>query len=192
MKSDEKRLALLQVGISAATLLLTPVFSALVVDHQLSREHRGWVRQQRFDRSRAYLDRRLELLEDVNAGVMKLEVEAKDIRLRNAVVKATSTLTGLRGAAAVDHVVPDSRSLDELLVKYHYDLADLGSKLQLVALFFGPKVQGAIPKLNGALERNYQAGNAASKGTKNSSTELMSQAGIEANSTMLHAVLVPR
>ena len=64
MSDHERKYAKIQISIAVATLVLTPLFSSIVVNYQLSKNHDYWEEQRLFERSEQYLDKKLNLFAD--------------------------------------------------------------------------------------------------------------------------------
>ena len=156
MDKDEKRFIQYQITISLATLVLTPLLSGFVVSYQLGRERRIWLEQQTFERSESYLDRKLSLMEDINARILKLEVAAKKIKQAHSIIASYSALQASTEFKYESQMEETSQLLKDV-VQYHYDLAELGSRVQTAVLFFGPDVRQALEQVSESLERNYAA-----------------------------------
>lgn len=147
MDKDEKRFTQHQIAISLATLVLTPLLAGFVVSYQLGRERRIWLEQQTFERSEAYLDRKLNLMEDINTRVLRLEISARKIKQDSSSIAANYALQASTDFKYNTQLGDTSQLLDEI-VKYHYDLAELGSRFQTAVVFFGADVRETLERLS--------------------------------------------
>lgn len=71
MASGENKYVRIQICISLVTLLLTPLFSSVVVYFQLSKQHQFWAKQREVIRSDDIETRKLQLLADLSTAYSK-------------------------------------------------------------------------------------------------------------------------
>ena len=153
MHSSQRKYARYQLLIALGTLVLTPIFSGLVVQYQITQGQAFWENRQAFLRSEAYLDRKLKLVEDITQRLLQIEVSAKEIQLDQAYTTSQIAMKLQNDEAPSD----DFGKLQEKMVTYHRDIADLVTLFQMTTLYFGPDVVAQIEELRDALQENYNS-----------------------------------
>jgi predicted SprT family Zn-dependent metalloprotease len=142
-----------EIYIGILTVILTAILSGVVVKSQLSKEHDYWAEQRGLIRREAYLDKRLELMEEINRLILKLEISAKEIKINHGLI--ISKLAQLKQKKETDISSKEWQNVMSQIVKYRYDIADYSSKTQMAVMYFGSEVTDILGKVATALENNY-------------------------------------
>ncbi len=124
------------------TALITTISQSFLANRKLKNEQEIWRNRYNIETIDKLNDKRFELIEEVNQGLLQLEIKAKEIKILAAAVK-------------INPNTPDLKHLNDLMIKYHKDLYLNQSKIQMTALFFDKEVKDVIPTLNKTLEMNF-------------------------------------
>ncbi|UTJ05545.1 hypothetical protein [Arcobacter roscoffensis] len=110
------------------------------------------------------MNRKVNLLEEINSGILVLEVLAKDYKLSQAELSANIDI-------CKNNILDCNPKFNNNVLKktftYHKHMNLLSSKTQMLLLYFENSVVSLIPKLHKAIELNYNAKNVEKKESKN-------------------------
>lgn len=134
------------------TSILTLVSSYFLMFSQLEKEQEYWITRMKTERLQEMLDRQIKLYEEINNGVLSIEVLAKDFK-----ISATDFIANVEMAVEFqdENIIKMNAFLTSKALGYHKQINSLASKLQMAEFYFGQEVDTLIKPLSDALERNY-------------------------------------
>ncbi|HIJ80007.1 MAG: hypothetical protein OEY01_16055 [Desulfobulbaceae bacterium] len=134
------------------TSTLTLGCSYFIMKSQLSDEQKYWSERFRTERAQDILNKKVTLLEELNAGILESEILAKEIKL------SFSSFNALLETCRVDPECDlNSVQLDKKVVDYHKHINRLAAKFQMVPLYFSNDIALMVEPLSRAIESNYEA-----------------------------------
>ena len=125
------------------TAILTSSTQYLLQSSKLLEEHDFWRKRYEIEKVDKVNSNRLLLLDDLNKELLQLEVKVKEIKIKAVISNYSITSEEIK-------------ELTELLVQYQEDFYLCAAKIQMASLYFGDEVDSLIPKLEQALQLNFQ------------------------------------
>ena len=146
-------IGLLQIFLTALiTSIFTLASSYFLMFSQLEKEQEYWMNRMRTERYQELMDRQINLLEEINSGLLQSEILVKDYKLESASFMSNLEFIKQNPGVKLDS---DVEALAKKAFEYHLHLYKLASKLQMAELYFSNKVDSLIAPLGKALEENY-------------------------------------
>ena len=134
------------------TSALTLGSSYFIMKSQLSEEQKYWSERFRTERAQDILNKKVSLLEELNAGILESEVLAKEIKLSFSSFNALIELCRVDPKCDINSV-----ELNKKVVTYHKHINRLAAKFQMVPVYFPNDIGLMVEPLSRALESNYEA-----------------------------------
>lgn len=128
---------------AVVTAILTSLTQYFLQKDKLTSEQDYWRKRYQIESVDKINSQRLQMVEELNKDLLQLEVKAKEIKINTAASKY--------------YTKPEEmQELNALMVQYHKDLYLYAAKMQMASFYFGNEVNALIPKVDKALELNFQ------------------------------------
>jgi hypothetical protein len=154
MANRKDQSELLKIILTAViTTILTLCSSYFLLTRQFEKEQQYWVKRTKTERLQNLLDRQTQLFEEINSGILRSEVMAKDLKLY-----AVEFTVRLKGEQQLQEMVnlASSKEIEEKQVAYQNQLNELASKIQMAELYFGVGVDTLIRDLGNSFGKNFR------------------------------------
>ena len=133
------------------TSALTLGCSYFIMKSQLTEEQKYWLERFRTERAQIILNKKVQLLEQLNEGILESEVLAKELKLSFSSFHARMELSRVDPDCNLDDI-----HLEKKIVDYHKHISRLAAKFQMVPVYFPNNVANLVEPLNRAIELNYK------------------------------------
>ena len=131
------------------TASFTAIVSFLLIRSQLYQEQKYWKERLIKERLLEMNDRQVVLFEEINSGILEIEILTKELKLLSARSNVAYSLMCTTDA------IEEMNLLNSKMVDYHLKLYKLSSKFQMIPLYFTERVDSLISPLNKSLENNF-------------------------------------